>query len=413
MEMDFMLGVDEAGIIQGVKAKVVADTGAYASLGGPVLERACTHAAGPYNYQNFEIDGYAWYTNNPPAGAFRGFGVTQTCFAIETLLNRAADAVGISHWEIRRRNAIRPGQTLPNGQIVDESTGLVETLEAVREQYESAEYAGIACAMKNAGVGVGLPDTGRVRLAVRDGRLHIHAGASCIGQGLGTVLVQIVCETTGLPRESVVYAPPNTGNSPDSGTTSGSRQTLITGEAARRASALLNEALAKKPLSALEGEEYYAEYLAKTDPLGSDKPNPVSHVAYGYATQVAILGEDGKLKKIIAAHDVGRAVNPLSVEGQIEGGVVMSMGFALTEQYPLQECRPTAKYGTLGLPRANTVPEIEPIIVEKAGLNVAYGAIGIGEITSIPTAPAIADAYYRFDGKERSVLPLSDTPYSK
>ena len=413
MEMDFMLGVDEAGIIQGVKAKVVADTGAYASLGGPVLERACTHAAGPYNYQNFEIDGYAWYTNNPPAGAFRGFGVTQTCFAIETLLNRAADAVGISHWEIRRRNAIRPGQTLPNGQIVDESTGLVETLEAVREQYESAEYAGIACAMKNAGVGVGLPDTGRVRLAVRDGRLHIHAGASCIGQGLGTVLVQIVCETTGLPRESVVYAPPNTGNSPDSGTTSGSRQTLITGEAARRASALLSEALAKKPLFSLEGEEYYAEYLAKTDPLGSDKPNPVSHVAYGYATQVAILGEDGKLKKIIAAHDVGRAVNPLSVEGQIEGGVVMSMGFALTEQYPLQECRPTAKYGTLGLPRANTVPEIEPIIVEKAGLNVAYGAIGIGEITSIPTAPAIADAYYRFDGKERSVLPLSDTPYSK
>ena len=139
MEMDFTLGVDETGIIQGVKAKVVADTGAYASLGGPVLERACTHAAGPYNYQNFEIDGYAWYTNNPPAGAFRGFGVTQTCFAIETLLNRAADAVGISHWEIRRRNAIRPGQTLPNGQIVDESTGLVETLEAVREQYESAE----------------------------------------------------------------------------------------------------------------------------------------------------------------------------------------------------------------------------------------------------------------------------------
>ena len=411
MEMDFTLGVDETGIIQGVKAKVVADTGAYASLGGPVLERACTHAAGPYNYQNFEIDGYAWYTNNPPAGAFRGFGVTQTCFAIETLLNRAADAVGISHWEIRRRNAIRPGQTLPNGQIVDESTGLVETLEAVREQYESAEYAGIACAMKNAGVGVGLPDTGRVRLAVRDGRLHIHAGASCIGQGLGTVLVQVVCETTGLPRESVVYALPNTGNSPDSGTTSGSRQTLITGEAARRASALLNEA--GKTIDDVIGKIYYGEYLAKTDPLGANVPNPVSHVAYGYATQVAILGEDGKLKKIIAAHDVGRAVNPLSVEGQIEGGVVMSMGFALTERYPLQECRPTAKYGTLGLPRANTVPEIEPIIVEKTGLNVAYGAIGIGEITSIPTAPAIADAYYRFDGKERSVLPLSDTPYSK
>lgn len=413
MEMDFTLGVDENGIIQGVKATVVADTGAYASLGGPVLERACTHAAGPYNYQNFEIDGYAWYTNNPPAGAFRGFGVTQTCFAIETLLNRAADMVGISHWEIRYRNAIRPGQTLPNGQIVDASTGLVETLEAVREQYEAASYAGIACAMKNAGVGVGLPDTGRVRLVLKDGKVHIHTGASCIGQGLGTVLVQIVCETTGLPREAVVYAPPNTGNSPDSGTTSGSRQTLITGEAARRACELLNAAMANSSLADLEGEIYYAEYLAKTDPLGSPKPNPVSHVAYGYATQVAILGEDGKLRKIIAAHDVGRAVNPLSVEGQIEGGVVMSMGYALTERYPLTDCKPTAKFGTLGLLRANEIPEIEPIIVEKAGLQVAYGAIGIGEITAIPTAPAIADAYYRLDGKARSRLPLADTPYGK
>ena len=413
MEMDFTLGVDENGIIQGVKATVVADTGAYASLGGPVLERACTHAAGPYNYQNFEIDGYAWYTNNPPAGAFRGFGVTQTCFAIETLLNRAADMVGISHWEIRYRNAIRPGQTLPNGQIVDASTGLAETLEAVREQYEAASYAGIACAMKNAGVGVGLPDTGRVRLVVKDAKVHIHTGASCIGQGLGTVLVQIVCETTGLPREAVVYAPPNTGNSPDSGTTSGSRQTLITGEAARRACELLNAAMENSSLADLEGEIYYAEYLAKTDPLGSPKPNPVSHVAYGYATQVAILGEDGKLRKIIAAHDVGRAVNPLSVEGQIEGGVVMSMGYALTERYPLTDCKPTAKFGTLGLLRANEIPEIEPIIVEKAGLQVAYGAIGIGEITAIPTAPAIADAYYRLDGKARSRLPLADTPYGK
>ena len=293
-----------------------------------------------------------------------------------------------------------------------------ETLEAIKPAYDEAvktgDPVGIACAMKNAGVGVGIPDWGRCKLIVEDdGKVHIYSGASCIGQGLGTVLVQIVCETTGLPREAVAYEPPNTGNSPDSGTTSGSRQTLITGEAARRACALLNAALAEKPLSALEGEEYYAEYLAKTDPLGSPKPNPVSHVAYGYATQVAILNEDGRLKKLIAAHDVGKAVNPLSVEGQIEGGVVMSMGFALTEQYPLTDCKPTAKFGTLGLPRANDIPEIEPIIVEKPGLTVAYGAIGIGEITSIPTAPAIADAYYRFDGKKRSTLPLADTPYSR
>ena len=182
MEMEFSIGCDENGIIQGVAAEVIADTGAYASLGGPVLERACTHAAGPYNYQNFEIDGWAYYTNNPPAGAFRGFGVTQTCFCIESLLNQMADIVGITPWEIRYRNAIRPGQELPNGQIVDNSTGLVETLEAVKPYVENNQYVGLACAMKNAGVGVGIPDTGRCRLVVEDGRLHIFAGASCIGR---------------------------------------------------------------------------------------------------------------------------------------------------------------------------------------------------------------------------------------
>ncbi len=413
MEMEFTLGCDENGVIQGVKASVVADTGAYASLGGPVLERACTHAAGPYNYQNFEIDGWAWYTNNPPAGAFRGFGVTQTCFCIESLLNQMADKVGISPWEIRWRNAIRPGQELPNGQIVDESTGLAETLEAVKPYYEKAKYAGLACAMKNAGVGVGIPDTGRVRLAVEDGKVHIFAGASCIGQGLGTVLTQMICDQTGLGHEDMVYERSNTYSAPDSGTTSGSRQTLFTGEACRRACEGLKAALEEVGLASLNGREFYGEYLGKTDPLGADVPNPVSHIAYGYATQVCILDEDGKLKQIVAAHDVGRAVNPLSVEGQIEGGVVMSMGYALTERYPLADCRPNVKFGTLGLFRANQIPEIVPIIVEKAGLNVACGAIGIGEITSIPTAPAIADAYFRYDGKRRTSLPLEGTPYAK
>ena len=413
MEMEFALGCDENGIIQGVVAEVIADTGAYASLGGPVLERACTHAAGPYNYQNFEIDGWAYYTNNPPAGAFRGFGVTQTCFCIETLLNQMADIVGITPWEIRYRNAIRPGQELPNGQIVDDSTGLVETLEAVKPYVDAHKYVGLACAMKNAGVGVGIPDTGRVRLVVQGGKLHILAGASCIGQGLGTVLTQMVCDQTGISPQNIVYERSNTYHSPDSGTTSGSRQTLFTGEACRRACQDLKKALKGKTLTDMEGQEFYGEYLGKTDPLGADVPNPVSHIAYGYATQVCILNEEGKIEQIVAAHDVGKAVNPLSIEGQIEGGVVMSMGYALTERYPLDNCKPTAKYGTLGLLRANQIPEITPIIVEKKGLNVACGAIGIGEITSIPTAPAIADAYYRYDGRLRTSLPLESTPYTR
>ena len=421
MEMEFALGCDENGIIQGVVAEVIADTGAYASLGGPVLERACTHAAGPYNYQNFEIDGWAYYTNNPPAGAFRGFGVTQTCFCIETLLNQMADIVGITPWEIRYRNAIRPGQELPNGQIVDDSTGLVETLEAVKPYYDAAVAAGkpvgLACAMKNAGVGVGLPDWGRCKLIVEDdGKVHIYSGASCIGQGLGTVLVQVVVTNTGLHRDDIVYERSNTWIAPDSGDTSGSRQTLVTGEATRRACEKLKAELdSGKTLDALKGQEFYGEYLAKTDPLGADVPNPVSHVAYGYATQMCILDkETGRIKKMVAAHDVGKAVNPLSVEGQIEGGVVMSMGFALTEKYPIDEnCKPTAKYGMLGLFRANQIPpEIKAIVVEKPGLNVAGGAIGIGEITSIPTAPAIADAYYRLTGEREFSLPLKNTPYA-
>ena len=238
-------------------------------------------------------------------------------------------------------------------------------------------------------------------------------GASCIGQGLGTVLTQMVCTQTGLPPEAVVYERSNTYFAPDSGTTSGSRQTLFTGEACRRACESLREAIKDKSLTELENEEFYGEYLGKTDPLGAPVPNPVSHIAYGYATQICILNEEGKIEQIVAAHDVGKAVNPLSVEGQIEGGVVMSMGYALTERYPLTDCKPTAKFGTLGLFRANQIPEITPIIVEKAGLNVACGAIGIGEITSIPTAPAIADAYYRYDGKFRTSLPLEGTPYSR
>jgi len=268
---------------------IIADTGAYASLGGPVLERACTHASGPYHYENFQIDGYAYYTNNPPAGAFRGFGVTQTCFCIETMLNEMADIVGITPWEICCRNAIRPGEVLPNGQIVGPETGLVETLEAVKPYYDVAKYAGLACAMKNAGVGVGIPDTGRCRLEV----------------------------------------------------------------------------------------------------------------------------EDGRIERMVAAHDVGRAVNPTSCEGQIEGGVVMGMGFTLTESYPVADCKPTAKFGTLGLFKANQIPEIKAIIVEKPGPDVACGAIGIGEITAIPTAPAIADAYYRYNGKRQYSLPLAGTPYSR
>ncbi len=448
MSIDMTTACDENGYLTAMKAVVVSDTGAYASLGGPVLQRACTHAAGPYNYQTIDIDGTAVYTNNPPAGAFRGFGVTQTIFATEMNLNLLAEMAGLDPWEIRYRNAIRPGQTLPNGQIADPSTGLAETLEAVKEEFYKHPIVGIGCALKNAGVGVGLPDTGRVRLLVEDGKIHIHTGASCIGQGLGTVLVQMVAESVGISMDDIVYHNPNTSMAPDSGTTSGSRQTLVTGEAARRASKDLRKELFRltnreyqaecfgdrylenvtleveaeeirgitftgEELALLNGKEFYGEYLAKTHKMGADVENPVSHVAYGYATQLCVLREDGTIEKMVAAHDVGKAVNPKSVEGQIEGGVLMSCGYALTEQYPLKDCVPSAKFGTLGLFRADKTPEIESIIVEKPGVDVACGAIGIGEITSIPTAPAIAGAYYKWNGEFQTKLPLAGTPYRR
>ena len=415
MDMEFTLACDKEGNILALKGKVIADTGAYASLGIPVLERACTHASGPYHYENFMIDGYSYYTNNPPAGAFRGFGVTQTCFAIESMLNHMADKIGISHWDIRYKNAIRPGESLPNGQIVDNAKGLVETLEAVKDIYESSPLAGIASAMKNAGVGVGLPDYGRINLEVKDGKVIMHCGGSCIGQGLCTVLKQVVSDVSGVNGKLVIEEKANTENAPDSGTTSGSRHTTVTGEAARRAAVLLKEALAevKGSLKKLEGREFYAEYLAETDKFGSDLPHPKSHVAYGYATHVAVLDEKThKIDKIYAAHDVGRAINPISTEGQIEGGVVMGLGYAVREAYALKDCKPLSKFGSLGLFRADEVPDIVPIIVEKPGLDVASGAKGIGEITSIPTAPAIADAYYRLDGEKRYSLPLDNTPYN-
>ncbi len=410
MEMDFTVGVDKNGKIQGVKARVIADTGAYLSLGGPVLERACTHASGPYNYQNFKIDGYAYYTNNPPSGAFRGFGVTQTCFGMENMLNSLARAVGISEWDIRYINAIRPGDELPNGQIADDSTGLVETLLAVKDIYDRERIKGIACAMKNAGVGVGLPDWGRVKLRVEDGKVHVHSAGSCIGQGLWTVLKMIVCDITNLDERVIVVEKAST-NDPDSGTTSGSRHTTVTGEAARRAAVMLKDALEENTLSELEGREFYGEWLAKTDKLGSTVPHPVSHVAYGYATQVCVLNEDGTIKEMVASHDVGRAINPTNVEGQIEGGVVMGMGYALRERYRVENCKPIEKYGSLGLFRADELPPIKSIIIEKPGLKTSNGAIGIGEITSIPTAPAISNAYYHLDHVLHHSLPLESTPY--
>lgn len=415
MEMEFTTACDENGYLTGMKGVIIADTGAYASLGGPVLHRACTHGAGPYNYQNIDIFGMSVYTNNVVGGAFRGFGVTQSCFATENNINLLAEMVGISPWEIRYRNAIRPGQILPNGQIADESVAMAECLEAVKDVYESNPYAGIAIAFKNSGTGVGKKDIGRCILAIEDGKVHIRTSAACMGQGIGIMCTTILCETTGIDPSLVVHEKADTIRTPNSGTSTASRQTVVTGEAVRRVSEKLKLELDKGlSLKDLEGKEFYDEYSAKTDPMGAIKDNPISHVSYSYGAQVVVLSEEGKIQKVVAAYDVGTPVNIQSVEGQIEGGVIMGLGYAMTEDFKIEGGYPKVKLGTLGLMRSTDAPELETILVKGNGkIPQSYGAKGCGELCLIPTAPACSHAYYRLDGKLRTELPLKSTFYKK
>ncbi len=437
MTMDVKIGCDEEGRLAGLVARIVADTGAYASLGGPVLHRAVMHAGGPYSYRDIDVEGTAVFTNNPPAGAFRGFGVPQVNFALESALDSLARKAGISAWDIRHKNAVRPGETLPDGQIAGPDTAFVECLLAVRDEFEAeGGRAGIACGFKNTGLGMGHEDVGRCRLRIGGDHVEVRTGAACVGQGLATVLTQIACHVLGLAPGQVRVLPPDTFETPDSGTTTASRQTLFTGEACLRActaakdtlAAAINDAAKRGTerdkgefvLAPLAGREFYGEYEAPTDSFEEDKADPVLHVAYSYACQLVILGEDGRVEHVTAAHDSGVVVNPLSFEGQVEGGVVMGLGFALTEDFPLVDCIPTARFGQLGLLRAPDAPDIRTIIVRKQGpgsgidagvSGAAYGAKGIGEISTIPTASAAAGAYFARDGRLRTSLPLEGTPY--
>ncbi|MBN1038084.1 selenium-dependent xanthine dehydrogenase [Clostridium sp. ZS1] len=415
MELEFTTACDENGKLTAMKAILIADTGAYASLGGPVLQRACTHAAGPYNYQNIDILGMSIYTNNVVGGAYRGFGVTQSCFATENNINLLAEMIGMDPWDFRYINAVRPGEVLPNGQVADESAAMVECLEAIKDDYKNNSNAGLAIGFKNSGTGVGLKDIGRCILSIEDGIIHIRTSASCMGQGIATMCTHMVCETLEIDPNLTYHERPDTVRTPNSGTSTASRQTVLTGEATKRAALKLKEALDKvESLKDLEGKEYFGEFSAITDPMGSPKENPVSHVSYSYAAQVVLPDEDGKIKEVIAAYDVGTVVNPQSVEGQIEGGVIMGLGYALTEDFAVKDGYPQIKLGTLGLIRSTEAPSVKVKLVKGPGeIPHAYGAKGVGELCLIPTAPACAHAYYKLDGKLRTELPLKNTFYKK
>jgi CO/xanthine dehydrogenase Mo-binding subunit len=259
--------------------------------------------------------------------------------------------------------------------------------------------------------------TEAVQAGREEGRHHRNNYCRCTGylKIIDAVLLQMVCEATGLVPDQLEVEHPDTLLTPDSGTTTASRQTTFAGEAARAAALQLKQDLDQGlALAELEGRTYKGEFDFKSDPMGSPKPNPVSHIAYGFGTQLVVIDRDGKLVEVIAAHDIGRAINPLSAEGQVEGGVAMGLGYALTESFPLKEGIPQAKLGTLGIPKATFMPPVRTILIEKNDPSgVAFGAKGIGEIVCCMAAPACQNAYYKKDGVFRYRLPMDGTYYRK
>ena len=412
MWLDYTVGCDEEGRLLAVRARIIGDTGAYASVGDKVIERAVGHACGAYEVENGDVEGQAVYTNNPPCGAMRGFGVNQSNFAIEGVLDMLAERVGIDGWEIRWRNALEEGKRFGTGQKLGPGVGLKKTLLAVRDAYREAEFAGIACGVKNTGIGNGMTEYGRAVLRVEPGgSISLFHSWTEMGQGVHTILQQIACEELGLPPEKIRVAV-DTDRDLETGQTTASRSTVLGGRAVIAAAQKLKAALADRTLEELAGEEFRGEFVVDwTTKLGPGIDEPVTHLAYAWATQVAIVDDEGRLAKVIAAHDVGRTINPTLVEGQIEGAVHMGLGQALSEEFVVEGGFPvTQTLKSLHIIPPTGMPEVECILVEEHQPEGPYGAKGVGEAALVPTAAAVAGALHAFDGIHRTRLPMKESP---
>ncbi len=420
IKMHYTVGCDAEGHLTAVRARLIGDSGAYASVGSKVLERAAGHACGPYKVANVDVESRGAYTNNPPCGAMRGFGANQAHFGMEGALDLLAEKAGLDGWEIRWRNALAVGDTFSTGQVFEKSVGLKQTLEAVKDSYYAARQegraVGIACGIKNSGIGNGALEHGRARLVVeQDGSVSLYNGFTEMGQGLLTVLVQCAVEITGLPPAAFV---PKVDSSFEvgCGQTTGSRGTLLGGRAVQAAAEKMKQDLdAGRTLADLAGRVYEGEVVIDdTTAPGQEAEKIKTHTAFGFATQVCILDEEGRIDRFIAAHDVGRAINPALCEGQIEGSVHMGLGYALTEDLPCPDGMPaTFKLRELGVIRAREMPELEVIMVEDYEPEGPFGAKGVGEIGLVPTAPAVAGALEAFDGVRRYALPMKDSPAAR
>ncbi len=410
--LTYTAGCDEQGNLTGLRVRGIGDSGAYASVGMKVLERAAGHACGPYRWGSIDVETVAVRTNNLVCGAFRGFGANQAQFATEGVLDRLAEKVGISAWEIRKRNVIRPGDEWGPGQIMDDGAGGAEVcLDEIKQSYDDAmadgHAVGLGLGMKNSGLGNGFREVSGavVRFNSGTGRIEVRHGWTEMGQGVHTVALQVAAQELGVDPE-LIDVIVDTTRELGFGQTTGSRGTLMAAGSVQLACAAAIAAGSTKDV------DHHGEYVVDwTQKLGDPNvANPTIHSCFSYAAQLVIADKaSGTISKVVAVHDVGKAVNPNLVEGQIEGSVHMGLGYALTEDFPTD---PDTGFPTkmtlrsLGILRAKDVPQIEVRIVEVPQPRSPFGIKGVGEIGLVPTAPAVAAALHASDGVWRTDLPM-------
>lgn len=402
-------GCDADGRLTALRVRMVGDSGPYASVGMKVLERAAGHASGPYHVPAIDVEALAVRTNNPVCGAFRGFGANQAQFAMEGLLDRLAERVGLTGWEIRDRNVITPGAVWGPGQVMDDGCrGARSCLDAVKPAIDAATAAGravgVGLGLKNSGLGNGFHEVARAVVRFEDdGTVEVRHCWTEMGQGIHTVALQVACTELGIAPERVRVVV-DTTRELGKGQTTGSRGTLMGAGAVADA---CRTALAAGCTPNVDHEGVYE--IDWTNTIDDDVEHPVIHSTFGYAAQVIVMDPDtGAVERVVAAHDVGRAVNPLLVEGQIEGAVHMGLGYALTEDFPTDDaCRPTVStLRGLGILRAKDMPPVDVILVEEPQPDAPYGIKGVGEIGLVPTAGAVAAALHALDGGWRTTLPM-------
>ena len=410
IRIEMWMGCDEEGSVTALKARMIGDSGPYASVGMKVLERAAGHACGPYAVPNVDVEAIAVRTNNPVCGAFRGFGANQAQFATEGAIDRLAEMAGLSGWEIRAKNVAIPGSVWGPGQIMDDGVrGITECLEAVRPAYEQAiadgKAVGIGAAIKNSGLGNGFVEIAKAVVRFNeDDTVEIRHAWTEMGQGVHTVALQVAAEVLDIDPERIrVYV--DTSRDLSAGQTTGSRGTLM-------ASGSIEDACKAALADGCKtGIDYHGTYTVDwTNSLEDGVENPTIHSAFGYACQVVIADkETGKIEKVMAAHDVGRAINPLLAAGQIEGAVHMGLGYALSEEFPTDDdAMPTkSTLRQLNIIRPKDMPDVNVILIEVPQPRSPFGVKGVGEIGLVPTAGAVAGAYHAIDGTWRTRLPMN------